>query len=74
MIAYHSNLWYYTQRPTGYSPTIMIKVVATPHVAWWMSMWQMLTWYVTCGRHGIVDVACGRRGVACAVVSTTLVQ
>src|SRR5437016_10622239 len=34
MIAYHSNLWYYTQRPTGYSPTIMIKVVATPQTGW----------------------------------------
>ena len=32
MIAHHSNLWYYTQRPTGYSPMIMIKVVATPHL------------------------------------------
>src|SRR6266446_4554405 len=30
MIAYHSNLWYYTQCPTGYSLCIMIKVVATP--------------------------------------------
>src|SRR6266567_5568721 len=30
MIAYHSNSWYYTQCPTGYSLCIMIKVVATP--------------------------------------------
>src|SRR6266446_2013281 len=30
MIAHHSNLWQYTQWPTGYSPSLMIKVVATP--------------------------------------------
>ena len=29
MIAHHSNLWQYTQWPTGYSPSLMIKVVAT---------------------------------------------
>jgi len=25
MIAHHSNLWQYTQWPTGYSPSLMIR-------------------------------------------------
>src|SRR6267143_2137816 len=36
MIAHHSNLWQYTQWPTGYSPSLMIKVVAT--CGWWEAM------------------------------------